>query len=125
VGPDHGGHHRRHGHRREGLRAQRDRQAAHRRDRPAGPAGDTGGAAASGARVHPDDPRRGSLAARRRSAAARCTPMTAVAVDVTQPLPRSRTGVAYWLSAAFLVLLIGCGLLAPWIAPHDPTDADL
>lgn len=51
--------------------------------------------------------------------------MTAAAVDVSQPLPRSRSGTAYWLSAGFLVVVIGCGLLAPWLAPHDPTDADL
>lgn len=51
--------------------------------------------------------------------------MTAATVEITQPLPRRRSGTAYWLSAAFLVVVIGCGLLAPWIAPHNPTDADL
>ncbi|MBF8184286.1 ABC transporter permease [Nonomuraea sp. K274] len=51
--------------------------------------------------------------------------MTAAAIDVAPPVPRSRSGTAFWLSVAFLVVVIGCGLLAPWIAPHDPTDADL
>jgi peptide/nickel transport system permease protein len=51
--------------------------------------------------------------------------MTATAVPVAQPLPRSRSGAAYWLAATILVLVVGCGLLAPWVAPHDPTEADL
>lgn len=51
--------------------------------------------------------------------------MSAATVDVTQPLPKSRSGVAFWLSAAFLLIVVGCGVFAPWVAPHDPTEADL
>lgn len=38
---------------------------------------------------------------------------------------RAKAGPAFWLSAGFLIVVVCCGLFAPWIAPHDPTEADL
>ena len=53
--------------------------------------------------------------------------MTATTTPVELPAvrTRSRAGVTFWLSAVFVAAVICCALFAPWIAPHDPTEADL
>ncbi len=50
---------------------------------------------------------------------------TAPSLEVPSATGQSRAGLTFWLAAGFLALVICCALFAPWIAPHDPTDADL
>lgn len=38
---------------------------------------------------------------------------------------RRRAGVRLWLSSLWLAAVVGCAVLAPWIAPQDPLAQDL